>query len=116
MAYSVDLRERAVAVAKEKGKSAAARLLSLDRGTVREWVERAEAGKLGHDTSPGRPRLIGGEAERLLEAQVEARNDATLAEHCEEWAAKGQGEVSRATMHRSLGRLGLSRKKDRPSQ
>lgn len=111
MAYSLDLRERAVALAREKGKSEAARLLGLDRGTVKEWMERAEAGRLEHDTSPGRPRLISDELEELLESQVEARSDATLEEHCEQWKAEGRGEVSRATMHRSLGRLELSRKK-----
>ena len=115
MAYSLDLRERAVALAKEKNKSEAARLLKVDRESVSEWVKRAEAGKLEYDTSPGRPRLIDVEAEKLLEAQVEARNDATLEEHCQEWMAKGQNKVSRATMHRSLERLELTRKK-RPSK
>lgn len=59
--------------------------------------------------------MIDGEAEKLLEAQVEAHNDATLEEHCQEWSAKGQRKVSRATMHRSLERLEFSRKK-RPSK
>lgn len=114
MAYSLDLRKRAVALAKEKNKSEAARLMGVDRESVSEWVKRAEAGKLEHDTSPGRPRLIDGGMEKLLEAQVEARNDATLEEHCEQWQAEGRGKVSRATMHRSLERLDLSCKK-RPS-
>jgi transposase len=115
MAYSLDLRERAVALAKTKNKSEVARLLKVDRESVSEWVKRAEAGKLAHNTSTGRPRLIDGEAEKLLGAQVEAHKDATLEEHCQEWSAKGQGKVSRATMHRSLERLEVSRKK-RPSK
>lgn len=115
MAYSLDLRERAVAVAKEKGKSKASRQFMVGREAVSDWVKRAEGGKLEHETSPGRPRLIDVEAEKLLGAQVEAHNDATLEEHCQEWVVKGQDKVSRATMHRSLERLELSRKK-RPSK
>ena len=115
MAYSVDLRERAIALAKEVGKGEAARLLKVDRGCIREWMKRAEAGKLKHDTSPGRPRLIEGEAAKLLEEQVEAHNDATLEEHCQTWAATGRGNVSITTMHRTLERLEVTRKK-RPSR
>jgi transposase len=79
---------------------------------VYDWIKRAEAGKLQPDTSPGRPRLIGGEVEGQLETQVQETNDATLVEHSQQWVLRGQAKVSVSTMYRSLKRLKLSLKKE----
>jgi len=112
----MDLRERAVEVAKKEGKSEAARRFMVIRAAVGAWVKQAEAGKLQHDTSPGRPRLISSEVEVQLETQVARQNDATLAEHCEQWVSRGQGNISVSTMYRALKRLNISLKKDRSRQ
>lgn len=109
----MDLRKRAVEVAQQEGKSEAARRFMVSRETVRAWVKRAEGEKLEAISPPGRPRLINPEVEGQLEAQVEGQNDATLAEHCEQWVSQGQAKVSLSTMHRALQRLNYSTKKDR---
>jgi transposase len=116
MAYSLDLRQRVVEVAQKEGKSKAARRFMVSRDAVEDWVKRAEAGKLEHDTSPGRPRRIGREVEQQLQTQVEGQNDASLEEHCQQWKGRGQAKVSVSTMYRSLKRLKLSLKKDQSSQ
>lgn len=73
----------------------------------------ADGASLDPGTSPGGPRKIGPAQEAALGAQVAAHPDATLAEHAAMWIAAGYVPVSRATMSRTLHRLGLPLKKRR---
>lgn len=113
MAYSLDLRERIVAYM-EAGHSEAeaAERYGVHRTTAGRYRKRKQAGKeLRADKPPGRNRLIDGRKEKQLEAQVKAHDDDTLEQHCERWQKKHEVEVSLATMHRSVERLKLTRKK-----
>lgn len=114
-AYSIDLRARIVqAVANGMSKAEAARVYDVGLSTVKRYVkQRAAAGHLRPKPLPGRARRIGAAAEAALRAQVAAHPDATLDEHRRRWAAAGGAAVSRATMSRTLVRLGLPLKKSR---
>lgn len=112
-AYSVDLRERSLR-ALTSGMPAAevARLFDVSVSSLARWRRRLDAGgTLAPGRSPGRPRAIPAAAEAAVRAQVAAMPDATLAEHCAQWQATHDQPVSVAAMHRTLGRLGLTRKK-----
>jgi transposase len=88
-----------------------ARTTGVSTSSLRRWKRKQAAGaslEPGH--SPGGPRKITADAEAALRAQVAATPDATLAEHCAQWAA-GHSPVSPATMSRALTRLGLPLKK-----
>jgi transposase len=114
-AYSLDLRERIVQ-AVDGGQSAreVAERFAVGVTTVRRFVQRAAAADLAPRVSPGRPRMIDPELTLRLTAQLEAHPDATLAEHCQRWAAEQGVRLSPATLSRAITRLGWTRKK-RPS-
>jgi transposase len=112
--YPVAFRERALALL-DGGRSLGevAELLDVGTATLRRWRRRRrETGTVAPDTSPGRPARIGPYRHAALRAQVRAHPDATLAEHCESWAAATGVRVSPATMCRVLHRLGLPLKKN----
>jgi transposase len=114
-AYSVDLRERSLR-ALTSGMPAAevARLFDVSEASLYRWQRRQrERGDLTPDRPPGRPPRLDVAARDALRAQVATPPDATLAEHCAEWAAEHGTAVSPATMCRTLARLGLARKKRR---
>jgi transposase len=113
--YSRDLRERLLqAVASGRPVVEIARITGVSASSLRRWKHTAASGaSLAPGSSPGGPRKIGREAEAALHAQVAAQPDATLAEHCAQWAAAGRVAVSVATMSRALTRLGLPLKKRR---
>lgn len=111
-AYSLDLRERIVrAVAGGMPQAVAATQFGVGRATVERYVRRQREGRLPPRRSPGRPARIGREAEPALRAQLAAAPDATLAEHCAQWAQDQGRVVSVTTMHRAIARLGWTRKK-----
>ena len=112
-AYSVDLRERSLhALASGMPVAEVARLLDVSRSTLARWRQQERTtGDLTPGRSPGRPRAIAPTQEALLVAQVAAVPDATLGEHCAQWAASHGVEVSPTTMGRALARLGLPLKK-----
>lgn len=113
--YSRDLRERLLQ-AMASGLSAVeiARTTGVSTSSLGRWKHKQAAGaSLEPGTSPGGPRKIPVVDEPPLRAQVAARPDATLAEHCAQWAAAGHAVVSEATMSRTLARLGLPLKKRR---
>ncbi len=114
-AYRLDLRERIVrAVNGGLSKAEAARRDDVGPSTVKRYAkQQAEAGHLRAKPPPGRAREVGAEDEAALRAQMAAHADATLAEHCRRWAEAQGVTVSRATMSRSLARLGLPLKKSR---
>jgi len=111
---SVDLRERALRLL-DAGRPAGevAALFGVHRTTLLRWRRRREAGELGPRSRPGRTPKIGRPHQPRLEAQVRARPDATLAEHCAAWAQATGVAVSEATMCRALQRLGWPLKKRR---
>lgn len=113
--YSRDLRERLVqAVTSGLPLVEVARRTGVSPSSLRRWkAKQAVGASLAPGASPGGPRKIGATAEPALRAQVAASPDATLAEHCAQWVATGQGTVSVSTMRRALHRLGLSLKKSR---
>ena len=111
--YSRDLRERLVqAVASGLSVVEVARITGVSASSIRRYRRKAGAGQsLEPGTSPGAARTIGSAEEDALWVQVAAAPDATLAEHCTQWADDGHAPVSRATMSRTLKRLGLPLKK-----
>jgi transposase len=112
-AYSLDLRERVLqAVDRGLSKSEVARLFNVGRATVKRYLAlRRATGFIAAKKSTGRPRLIALPAEPALVAQLTETPDATLAEHCTTWEQTQHGQVSVATMHRSILRAGWTRKK-----
>jgi transposase len=108
-AYSVDLREKALA-AVTSGRSVAevAALFGVSRESIYRWRnQQATTGSMVPGTATGRPRALTPEQEADLVARVAAQPDATLAELC----AASPVSVSTATMSRTLDRLDLRRKK-----
>ena len=116
--YSVDLRERLLrAIDAGLSQAEAARLFGVGTATIARWRRRQrERGSVAAQLRPGRPRRIGRAQERALLAQVRALPDATLREHCVQWAAEQGVHLSEATMSRALARLGWPLKKVAPSQ
>jgi transposase len=111
-AYSMDLRERIVqAVLAGMPQAMAARVFGVGQATVERYLRRHRQGDLAPRQSPGRPAEIGVEQTPELVAQLEAAPDATLAEHVATWAEATGVRVSVTTMHRTIRRVGWTRKK-----
>ena len=87
------------------------RTLGVSTRTQRRWARRAGADALAPGAGPGRPPKIDPAQHAALRRQVAEHADATLAEHCDRWAAATGVRVSPATMARALAKLGLTRKK-----
>jgi transposase len=90
----------------------AARTFGVSLRSIARWRDQAAtSGALTSKPRPGRTPRIGPEHAASLEAQVAAHSDATLAEHCAQWARTPGVAVSVATMSRALRRLGITLKK-----
>jgi transposase len=90
----------------------AARTFGVSLRSIARWREQqAATGDLAPKARPGRTPRIGPEHAPALAAQVAAAPDATLAEHCAQWAQTHGVAVSVATMSRVLTTLGLPLKK-----
>ncbi len=113
--YSRDLRERLLqALASGLSAIEIARTTGVSLSSLHRWkAKQAVGASLDPGVSPGGPRKITSAEEPLLHAQVAGCPDATLAEHCAQWATDGHVAVSEATMSRALTRLGLPLKKRR---
>lgn len=113
MAHSMDLRKRIVSAAKSgKSYSEVARQFSVDRGTVREYVRRAEAGELAAKKPPGRERKLNAEQVEALREQVLSYPDKTLQEHAE-LLEKEQGvKLAFSAVNTYFKRMGISFKKN----
>ncbi len=114
-AYSTDLRQRIVA-AVDRGlpRAEVAQTFGVSRATINRYLKRRrDGGDLAPRASPGRPRTIPTGRHALLDAQLRAHPDATLAEHCARWREAHGVTLSVATMQRSLARAGWPRKKSR---
>jgi transposase len=105
----VEFRERALALI-DGGRSIGevADLLAVGTARLKRWRRRRrETGGVAPIPNPGRPPRIGPYRHAALAAQVGARPDATLPEHCDAWDATTGVRVSPATMCRAVQRLGL---------
>ncbi len=114
-AYSLDLRER-ILMAVDAGtpKSEVARTFRVHYTTVQRYVaQRRDTGSLAPKPHRHRAPLIKPEQYETLRGQLEAAPDAILAEHCETWERTQGVHLAPSTMHRTLARLGWTRKKRR---
>ena len=104
MAYSADLRQRVLAAGDGPlSNRQVAELFQVSKGTVERWRrQRRETGQVSAGRSRGRPRIIPPDQEARLRAQVERMPDATLVEHCAQWAATTGVALSPASMCRAL--------------
>jgi transposase len=90
----------------------AARTFGVSLRSIARWRGQREAtGDLAPRARPGRTPRIGAADVAALAAQVAATPDATLAEHCAQWAQTQGVAVSLATMSRALAKRGLPLKK-----
>lgn len=119
-AYSLDLRERAVAAYKAGGHTyeSIAQLFRVGVATVNRWlsrdrrfgsVERAPRGG-------GQPRAVDAEGDRFLLELVASEPDLTLAEISERYERKRGVVLATTSVWRALDRLGVTRKKKRSSR
>ena len=114
-AYSEELRKKIVeALRRGTTKSEAARAFSVSRSSVKRYAKLAEEGRsLAPKKRPGSKPKIDESAQRLLEADLEARPTATLSERREYLGRMAGVSLSQSTVSRMLRRLGWSRKKVR---
>jgi transposase len=112
-AYSLDLRERVIAAAAAgvPWREIVA-VFGISRATLNRDRQRLRAtGDLAPGRSPGRPRASSPTQEPALAQQLAATPDASLAQHCQRWAAQQGGTVSPSAMRRAILRLEWTRKK-----
>ena len=111
--YPAVLRERLLRfIDAGHSQAEAARTFGVSLSSIARWqAQQAATGELGPKPRSGRPPRMGADQAAALEAQVAATPDATLAEHCAQWAVQHGVMVSAATMCRALQRLGLTLKK-----
>lgn len=80
--------------------------------TIFRWLSSFRAGKMINSPRGHRPRSLGPEAEKQLEALVLAKPDSTIDELCE-----AMGFIcERTTIHRTLVRMGYRFKKSTESR
>ena len=114
-AYSLDLRKRVVE-AKQRGTPTAevAKTFGMGVSTVKRYAAAVREGRsLAPKRHPGSKPKLDERARRLLEADLEGRPAATLAERRKYLGRVAGVSVSESTVSRELERLGWSRKKDR---
>ena len=116
-AYSMDLRERAVAAAQagELTREETAERFGISEATLYGWLRRfKEEGTL--EPLPhggGNPPCVDGEGMQQLREIVQAQNDRTLAEYLVLVEEKTGVQMSISALDRALKRLDLPRKKRR---
>jgi transposase len=116
-AYSKDLRLKVLA-AVDRGvpRKEVVGVFGVSLATLKRWLKRREEGEgLDPKPSPGRtPTILATDEEkRVLWAQLEASDDATLERHRELWKEERGIAVSISTMSRAVRKLGWTRKKGR---
>ena len=111
--YSLDLRERAVALLDEGASSPeVAETLGVSDSWVRKMrLRRDRLGHLKPGSPPGKERILKKEDEVELCLVVDDQPDATLEELVELVAKRLKVRVSISTLSRRLIELGLTRKK-----
>ncbi len=114
-AISEDLRKRILgALEKDSSSLRAAERFGVSASFVRKLrLQVRRTGDPSPRRPPGKERIVQGSIERALHKIVEARPDATLLELAGQLKKKTRVSVSETTMWRSLGRMGITRKKKR---
>ncbi len=111
--YSEDLRKKITeALRRGMGKSQAARTFSVSLSSVKRYAKMADEGRpLAPKKRPGSRPKTSEDARRLLEADLQERPTATLADR-REFLERVRGiRVSESTISRLLKRMGFTRKK-----
>jgi len=111
--YSVDLRERRLgAIDAGLSHAEARRVFAVGTRTIPRWRHRrAEPPTLAPTARLGRAPKISPAQAKTLATQSAAAPDATVAAHWATWAQDQPVAVSRATMSRTIRRLGITLKK-----
>ena len=116
-AYSKDLRFKVLA-AVERGvpRREVSELLGISVSTISRYVKlKASGAEIAPRPSPGRKAKISEDPahKSVLWEQLEAKDTATLEEHCQMFERQRGLSVSVATMSRAVRKLGWTFKKDR---
>lgn len=112
-AYSPDLRRRIVnAVGRGETKTEVARTFEVSRSSVKRYVKMdLESGSLEPSKQPGPTPKLDDTAQKLLQADLEERPAATLAQRCSYLMELAGVSIGVSTLWRTLKRLGYSHKK-----
>lgn len=116
-AYSLDLRLKVLdAVDRGIPRKEVVRTFGVSMPTLERYLRRRrQTGEIAPKPSPGRTPSICSTVEerRVLWAQLDENDDATLERHCELWEMKRKVKVSVSTMSRAVRKLGWTFKKSR---
>jgi transposase len=115
-AYSEDLRQKILEALQQRrmNKSEAARAFSVSLSSVKRYAKAAREGRsLSPGKAPGKRPKLDEKARRLLEANVEERPFAKLADRREYLRRVAGVSVSESTLSRAIRRMGFGRKKGR---
>jgi transposase len=115
-AYSEDLRLKIVQALQQRrmNKSEAARAFSVSLSSVKRYAKAAREGRsLSPGKAPGKRPKLDEKSRRLLEANVEERPFAKLADRREYLRRVAGLSVSESTLSRAIRRMGFGRKKGR---
>ena len=113
---SPDLRQRiihAVKIDKNTPEQASERFVVSPASVYRYLEQHRNQGTLQPAPRLLTPRRITADDLPRLQRQLEARNDATLEEHCQLWTEQTDVTLSVSTMRRALKRLSITLKKRR---
>ena len=115
-AYSEDLRQKIVEALEQRrmNKSEAARAFGVSLSSVKRYAKAAREGRsLSPGKAPGKKPLLDQKARRHLEADVEERPFAKLADRQHHLKKVAGVWVSESTLSRTLRKMGFGRKKGR---
>ena len=113
-AYSVDLREKIVAAVRGgMSKAQTARTFGVGATSVNRYLKLAKEGQsLSPGKAPGRKGKPGGSGMKLLEEDLHDRPAVTYEKRADLLCELLGVRVSKATICRTVRRLGYTRKKD----
>ncbi len=111
--YSLDFRQRVLAALDhDLTLTEASRRYGVGTATLKRWRRlRRLHGTPAARPKPGRPPVMGSARQGVLDAQLRAAPDATLAMHQATWAREQGEHLSLATFSRQIRRLGWTLKK-----
>lgn len=115
-AYSEDLRRKIVEAVQQgrMNKSEAARAFGVSLSSVKRYTKAVGEGRsLSPGKAPGKRPLLDEKARRLLEADVQERPFAKLADRREYLRKVAGVSASESTLSRALRKMGFGRKKGR---
>jgi transposase len=115
-AYSEDLRTKIVQAVEQRrmNKSEAARAFGVSLSSVKRYSKAVREGRsLSPGKAPGKRPRLDEKARRLLEADVQERPFAKLAQRREYLQKVAGVSVSESTLSRALRKMGFGRKRGR---